>query len=774
MKKILSRFFLHLAALLFLASAGAALAADYEVTGTTDVNGRYTLTERTQDEKQVYSNGTYDLAFDISNDYWQIQPKGTDNVFTCLYYDDAYTTSDTPPLKIYTQYEGASEDGATVAEATGAPTPKLTFSKKAFFENTADDGTLAPTPLAITLTNDTFTGDNGAPFDTSKVTVSNLPAGFTATITKTSNTELSFALSGTAETHDTDITNLTVSFTAAAFANTDDASKVEGAETIDLTINFIRNYTVGVDGDFTTLKAAIADADARDILTLTGTFTECDLTVDKLLTLTADPQTKTTIQAFDSTTEETNKRLFTIGEEAEVTLSNLILRNSVTTEKGSAGIYNKGTLTLSGCLLANLENSSTSSYNVKGGAIYNIGSLIINGGRFEKTTCSDSRSMGGAIFHFGVSLTIENATFVENSAASGGSIYIQSSDNPVLIQNTTFSKNSATKSGGALMLYGDEAHLTHATFFGNTANSVQSKNEGGGALCVKSGKTLRLSGSFLAGNQDAGPTPAPEIKGAVTSGGHNLVSAADGSTGITHGANNDLAGSLIAPLAPGLAPVLADGVHHLLADSPAINKASTTSAPAKDQLGATRTGTPDIGAVEYVPSISGTLTVSIAGHTNLPVSEAAIELEGSATVAPTATGFFRLPLPTGLSGTKKITIISPALDTLTRGLNLVKGSGKHLGALTLTQTAVATAEEVEEAVAEATEGLFTQAQVTVQVDNAITSVIADKDREKEQALSTQRATLLTRFDGDGDGKVGLENAIRALEIVAGIREQNNN
>ncbi|WP_300668611.1 right-handed parallel beta-helix repeat-containing protein [Desulfoluna sp.] len=767
MNKKIFRFLLPFAAVLLLATASAALAADYVVSGSTDVDGRYTLTERIQGKKPVYSNGTHDLAFDDSYGYWQIQPK--DDVFDCLYYDEAEAASETPPLKNYAQYNGDSEGGATVAEATGTPNPELTYNKKTFIETDTDDGSLAPAPLAVTLANDTFTGDNGAVYDETKAVIANLPEGLTATLTKVSDTELSFALAGQATAHDTDVTNLNVTFTADAFAASDDVSKVTGAITSDLTIDFIRTHTVGSGKDFSTLATAIAGAGARDRLVLFGTFTETGLAIDKDLTLAAEEGASATLQGYVPPSDDsTNDRLLTIDEGASVSISQLFIQHSITTAKGSAAIWNKGTLTLSDCTLRDLQNTATSTSSY-GGAIYNTGAITLDKCWFENNSCSYASAKGGAVYHAGSALAITSTTFTGNSAANGGAVFIQSSNTPASITSTTFSGNSAIKSGGGLMLYGGEAHLTHVTVYKNSVTAPSISSDGGGGLKVNSGKTLTLAGCLVAGNRDEGKKPAHDIKGAVTSDGYNLIQRVDGASGITHGTSHDLAGTTPSPLDPVLAPVLTNGVHHLLAGSPAINSASATCAPGKDQLGAARTGIPDIGAVEYVPAISGFLTVSIAGHTGLPVRDADIALEGGANGSPTTTGFFRMPVAATLSGTRALTITAPALDTLKKDLTLVKGKGHHLGILALTQTAVATQAQVDKAVVKATEGLLTQEQVEIQITNALTSVTAEKEREKARALATQRTSLLRTFDADGDGKIGLANAIRALEITAGIR-----
>ncbi len=66
----------------------------------------------------------------------------------------------------------------------------------------------------------------------------------------------------------------------------------------------------------------------------------------------------------------------------------------------------------------------------------------------------------------------------------------------------------------------------------------------------------------------------PDINGAIRSQGHNLIGALDGSSGITNGVNNDLAGTAAIPLNPGLLPLAGNGgptpTMALLFTSPAV------------------------------------------------------------------------------------------------------------------------------------------------------------------------------------------------------------
>ena len=111
-------------------------------------------------------------------------------------------------------------------------------------------------PKTINLTSDTFTGTNGSDFVlANKVTVTHLPDGLTAAITKDSDTQLSVRLNGAAYYNDAanDVTNLTFQFQDAAFSNVA-AALVVGTLKSDLKINFVNDtpfaYTVPYEEPF--------------------------------------------------------------------------------------------------------------------------------------------------------------------------------------------------------------------------------------------------------------------------------------------------------------------------------------------------------------------------------------------------------------------------------------------------------------------------------------------------------------------------------------------
>ena len=115
----------------------------------------------------------------------------------------------------------------------------LTYSGDTFYES-AGGAIDNSTPITISLVNDTLTGANGDDFVAGhKVTVSNLPNGLTAVITRANLSQLNITLTGAAFYSDeqNDVTNLTLQFKDTAFAHAAAALVVNGF-VANLKINF--------------------------------------------------------------------------------------------------------------------------------------------------------------------------------------------------------------------------------------------------------------------------------------------------------------------------------------------------------------------------------------------------------------------------------------------------------------------------------------------------------------------------------------------------------
>jgi predicted outer membrane repeat protein len=219
---------------------------------------------------------------------------------------------------------------------------------------------------------------------------------------------------------------------------------------------------------------------------------------------------------------------------------------------------------------------------------------------------------GGAVAFFGEILTISGSTFADNQSTnvegSGGAIASQGS---LSISNSTISGNRTRGSGGGLYVRGGNADLDHVTISANVADSAGTDSGDGGGL-ANSGTTT-VANTIVAGNFDTpsnsgAGTIAPDVSGAIASGGYNLIGDGTGSSGFTNGTNGDQVGTAAGRIDPLLGPLQTNGgatlTHALLIGSPAIDAGDPTYAPPPnyDQRGTgfdrISNGRIDIGAFE--------------------------------------------------------------------------------------------------------------------------------------------------------------------------------
>lgn len=120
----------------------------------------------------------------------------------------------------------------------------LTYSATGLEEAGGNQGAISP--ISINLQGDTFTGANGDDLVSSgKVTVSHVPDGLTAHVTRTSATSVTLALSGNAINHGSanSISDLTVVFANSAFAG-NSASTLANTSISTLTVSFVNTDIV--------------------------------------------------------------------------------------------------------------------------------------------------------------------------------------------------------------------------------------------------------------------------------------------------------------------------------------------------------------------------------------------------------------------------------------------------------------------------------------------------------------------------------------------------
>ncbi|MEH2173468.1 Calx-beta domain-containing protein [Nostoc sp.] len=261
---------------------------------------------------------------------------------------------------------------------------------------------------------------------------------------------------------------------------------------------------------------------------------------------------------------------------------------------GNAGTNNGGGIYSTSSVILSNSIISNNTTNSNGGGIYSS-SLSISNSTISGNTAN---TYGGGIYSS--SLSISNSTISGNTANNnGGGIYSSIS---LSISNSTISTNTTKNSGGGI--YTNNAIVSNSTIFGNTADSDNNSQGDGGGI-FRSGGTVSISNSIIAGNIDLG-NQGPDVYGSNLNGSaYNLIGKITGKSSGTLGTGTDI----INPN-PGLKPLGDYGgstqTHALYFNSPARNAGNPAynGGLTTDQRGTDfnriESGRIDIGAFEYV------------------------------------------------------------------------------------------------------------------------------------------------------------------------------
>jgi predicted outer membrane repeat protein len=318
--------------------------------------------------------------------------------------------------------------------------------------------------------------------------------------------------------------------------------------------------------------------------------------------------------------------------------SKMQLNSNSATEDGGA-LYNKGgALAITNTVLSVNRTPRQAALAGYGGAIYNEGTLALTGSVVAK----NEGRYGGGVFvgnnTAGVQATIDRTAFIENSSGNlGGGLYTNINATTVTITRSAFRGNSAVNGGGLartnakLAIYdssftqntatnggglslaglpqptsGPYVRIQSVTVSGNTATS----NHGGGVLNTG---TAELYSMTIVNNTNgvwSGGGANTRFRDTVLQNPGSLNCDGDGTAQISDDTHN-FATDNSCPLPnsqtglnldPKLGPLTLDSAgftsyHMPLAGSPLID--AGFNCPPRDQLGASRRGACDIGAVEY-------------------------------------------------------------------------------------------------------------------------------------------------------------------------------
>ena len=320
---------------------------------------------------------------------------------------------------------------------------------------------------------------------------------------------------------------------------------------------------------------------------------ESAITVDRDLTIDASDRTNVSVSGANKT------NVFVIAEGATATMTSLSIKNAVA--QIGAGVANYGTLSLVDVSISGTKATSEADEPFVdkiltegvGAAIYNAGTLSVDGGSFANNV---STFHGGAIYSVG-SLAVKNATFEGNvSEYYGGAIYVQDGtatvDSSVFkgnkaqyggavatavslkAANTIFTENIGTL-GGALYAWGPNASIeaTQSTLIANVA-------EQGGAIYVADA-ALTLKNSIVATNEATESATDLALVGSATATVYaSLIGVADdcgdGTLNFDAGTRS-FYGTTENPVDPAL-----DAEGRPTAVSPALNSGSNALATATD------------------------------------------------------------------------------------------------------------------------------------------------------------------------------------------------
>lgn len=252
------------------------------------------------------------------------------------------------------------------------------------------------------------------------------------------------------------------------------------------------------------------------------------------------------------------------------------------------------------------------------------------------TIAGNMASQGGGILNSGP-LTITGSTISGNTTTAvvgqGGGVMNQDT---MTLTNTTIVNNAASQGGGVFTFGEGPASFLNCTITGNTASGAFF-SDGGGIHCGIGNPVVNLKNTLVARNtSDTGP----DINGAVTSMGHNLIGIANGASGLV---TSDLGGSKEHPIDPVLGALQDNGgptaTLALLPGSPAVDAGDNAGAPDFDQRGSGFIrivgGTIDIGAVEAQPGPATHFQISAPAEvtSNTPFDVTVIALDAYGHIA---------------------------------------------------------------------------------------------------------------------------------------------
>ncbi|WP_274707204.1 InlB B-repeat-containing protein, partial [Aliidiomarina quisquiliarum] len=583
-----------LTALLFLFFAAAVQANDYQVSGVAS--------------PYDYYNGTYvEAGTHFGKPYYR---KDTPEIFTgelFIFYDFGrwgigpetmmseiynYSSADTPPETGWYSFFGPSDD--IRVRIAG---PSISYSSKLFIESLENDGSFNQR-IEITHNNfdgEHFSGSEGDEFVASGlVTVSNLPAGLTAKVVYQSSTLLTFILEGQANiaTQADNVSNVTLSFSDAAFVGSasTSAENTSGSLVSDVVVQFRDELTVGTSGDYETIESAISAAAAYDIIRVDeGIYTEPNLVISRNLALVGAGAGKTVVQAAADPGVAGARVINVSYGLTDVLISDLTIRHGYLSggNQQGAGIRAESNFTLRNCHVT--QNRIVATADSYGAGLFASAGIRMENCLVDSNELNLSRwrYSGGAGLYFVNDSSIINSTFYDNSITSN-------------------STNSDAMRGAAILGESfSDAQIINSTIYGNHSVGL------GGGIALSSNGVVEILNSIVYGNTASRDEDLADV----------YIASSSGNTYVRHSITQSVSPSAERIDSLDTDPLLNSFDNYggdtsgfqLLAGSPAIGAGLVTDrVPDLDQRGYSRSGDPDIGALQY----DGTLPYDVTYHAN--------------------------------------------------------------------------------------------------------------------------------------------------------------
>lgn len=220
--------------------------------------------------------------------------------------------------------------------------------------------------------------------------------------------------------------------------------------------------------------------------------------------------------------------------EGTTVISNVAMAKNTASDKGGAIFNSDDQMGAEGDLTLNNVDLKGNNANF-GGAIWNEGTLTVNGGSFEGNTAYEA---AGAIYNaVDATLKVDRVTFANNSSAKAGAI--NNYNGTVAISDSTFKGNAAgTSMGGAVTNTSGSAPgksiitITGSTFEGNKAGN-------GGAVWNGTYGTVDITDSTFKGNTAVAEGGLGQ-GGAITNAGQMTIKGTNTFSGNTAAKGKDI------------------------------------------------------------------------------------------------------------------------------------------------------------------------------------------------------------------------------------------